>query len=93
VAPKAQEEPKAQEAPVEEEEESTPALSAPALPAAEPKPALPATSPVPPALVALGRKVADDHRARTGTAIDASTLRARLGVPMPLAEAIAAQLT
>ncbi|WP_200309256.1 DUF2637 domain-containing protein [Streptomyces adelaidensis] len=50
-------------------------------------------TPVPPALVALARKVADEHRARTGTPIDTSTLRARLGVPMPLAEAIAAQLT
>lgn len=47
----------------------------------------------PPALVTLARKVADEHRARTGTDIDTSTLRARLGVPMPLAEAIATQLT
>ncbi|MGW0494948.1 DUF2637 domain-containing protein [Streptomyces sp. NPDC003007] len=70
------------------------------LPAATPE--LPATtqesapqppSPVPPALVTLARKVADEHRARTGTDIDTSTLRARLGVPMPLAEAIATQLT
>ncbi|MFE0674517.1 DUF2637 domain-containing protein [Streptomyces sp. NPDC058867] len=52
---------------------------------------LPAT-PVPPALVAHARKVADDHRARTGTPIDTQTLRARLGVPLPLAEAIAARL-
>ncbi|MDX3672343.1 DUF2637 domain-containing protein [Streptomyces europaeiscabiei] len=51
------------------------------------------SAPVPPALVALARKVADEHHARTGTPIDTSTLRARLGVPMPLAEAIAAQLT
>ncbi|MGC9442791.1 DUF2637 domain-containing protein [Streptomyces sp. WG5] len=63
-----------------------------------PDPAQPATPtptpvPVPPALVALAHKVADEHRTRTGTAIDTSTLRARLGVPMPLAEAIAAQLT
>ncbi|MFG3359856.1 DUF2637 domain-containing protein [Streptomyces griseofuscus] len=67
--------------------------SAPELPAAEPKPAPPSTPPVPPALVTLARKVADEHRARTGTPIDTSTLRARLGVPMPLAEGIAAQLT
>ncbi|WP_405526412.1 DUF2637 domain-containing protein [Streptomyces canus] len=53
---------------------------------------VPSTS-VPPALVALARKVADEHHARTGFPIDTSTLRARLGVPMPLAEAIAAQLT
>ncbi|MFJ9543608.1 DUF2637 domain-containing protein [Streptomyces sp. NPDC101225] len=56
---------------------------------------LPQSSPVsvPPALVSLGRKLADEHQARTGTAIDSSTLRARLGVPLPLAEAIAAQLS
>ncbi|MFF4657980.1 DUF2637 domain-containing protein [Streptomyces sp. NPDC001381] len=58
--------------------------------ASEPPP--PSVTPVPPALVAHARKVADDHRARTGTPIDTPTLRARLGVPLPLAEAIAAQL-
>ncbi|MGX4691181.1 DUF2637 domain-containing protein [Streptomyces sp. JNUCC 63] len=67
--------------------------SASELPAAEPESAPPSTTPVPPALVTLARKVADEHRARTGTPIDTSTLRARLGVPLPLAEAIAAQLT
>ncbi|MGW0074496.1 DUF2637 domain-containing protein [Streptomyces cellulosae] len=67
--------------------------SAAELPAAEPESAPPSTTPVPPALVTLARKVADEHRARTGTPIDTSTLRARLGVPLPLAEAIAAQLT
>ncbi|MDI9886274.1 DUF2637 domain-containing protein [Streptomyces sp. HNM0645] len=51
------------------------------------------SAPVPPALVALARKVADEHHARTGSPIDTPTLRARLGVPLPLAEAIAAQLT
>ncbi|MFF4520248.1 DUF2637 domain-containing protein [Streptomyces bluensis] len=63
------------------------------VPAIEPESAPPSPSPVPPALVALARKVADEHRARTGTDIDTSTLRARLGVPMPLAEALATQLT
>ncbi|WP_416519778.1 DUF2637 domain-containing protein [Streptomyces achromogenes] len=67
--------------------------SAAELPAAEPEPALPSTPSVPPALVALARKVADEHRARTGTPIDTSTLRARLGVPLPLAEAIVTRLT
>ncbi|MET9047020.1 DUF2637 domain-containing protein [Streptomyces sp. NPDC003737] len=90
--PNPQEETKPQEAPVMEEK-AAPSPSAPELPDAQPKPAAPATASVPPALVALGRKVADDHRARTGTPIDTSTLRARLGVPMPLAEAIASQLT
>ena len=55
--------------------------------------ARPSIPPVLPALVALAHKVADEHRARTGTAIDTPTLRARLGVPVPLAGAIAAQLT
>ncbi|OIK27652.1 DUF2637 domain-containing protein [Streptomyces malaysiense] len=67
--------------------------SASELPAAGPDPARPSNPPVPPALVTLARKVADEHRARTGTPNDTSTLRARLGVPLPLAEAIAAQLT
>ncbi|MEV0446010.1 DUF2637 domain-containing protein [Streptomyces spectabilis] len=57
-----------------------------------PAPSAPATA-VPPALIEHARKVATDHRARTGTDIDPATLRARLGVPAPLAHAIAAQLT
>lgn len=67
--------------------------SAPELPAAETETAAPSSTPIPPALVALARKVADEHHARTGTPIDTSTLRARLGVPLPLAEAISAHLT
>lgn len=67
--------------------------SAPELPAAEPAPAGSSPASVPPALVALARKVADEHQARTGTAIDTTSLRARLGVPMPLAEALATHLT
>ncbi|KAB1139308.1 DUF2637 domain-containing protein [Streptomyces luteolifulvus] len=76
-------------------EEPKEAALTPEPPAAEPAPApaLPSATPVPPALVAHARKVADDHRARTGTPINTPTLRARLGVPLPLAEAIAAQLT
>jgi hypothetical protein len=54
-------------------------------------PARPAV-PVPAALVEHARKVAADHHTRTGTPIDTPTLRARLGVPVPMAEAIAAQL-
>jgi hypothetical protein len=65
----------------------------PALPAADPAPADPAPAvPVPAALVDHARKVADDHRTRTGSPIDTDTLRARLGVPPQLADAIAAQL-
>ncbi|MDG9692416.1 DUF2637 domain-containing protein [Streptomyces sp. DH17] len=67
--------------------------STPELPAAEPEPAPPSTPPVPPVLVTLARKVAEEHRARTGAPIDTSTLRARLGVPLPLAEAISTHLT
>ncbi|MFE5769820.1 DUF2637 domain-containing protein [Streptomyces sp. NPDC056485] len=64
----------------------------------EPAPALPApveevpAITAPPALVAHARKLAADHRTRTGSEIDTETLRARLGVPLPMAEAIAVQL-
>ncbi|MFD7066045.1 DUF2637 domain-containing protein [Streptomyces sp. NPDC059913] len=63
-----------------------------AIPEPEEAPALPTAMPVPAALVAHARKVADDHHARTGVRIDTDTLRARLGVPPHLADAIAAQL-
>ncbi|WP_405766547.1 DUF2637 domain-containing protein [Actinacidiphila glaucinigra] len=78
---------------VERAPESVPeAVEAPATAPALPAPA-PATPAVPAALVAHARKVADDHRARTGAPIDTDTLRVRLGVPAPMADAIAAQLT
>ncbi|MFJ6459645.1 DUF2637 domain-containing protein [Streptomyces sp. NPDC091387] len=67
--------------------------------APEPAPELPpAPAPsaevvaVPPALLDHARKVADTHHATTGTRITTETLRARLGVPAPLADAITAQL-
>ncbi|NJP73981.1 DUF2637 domain-containing protein [Streptomyces sp. C1-2] len=66
-----------------------PQLAAP--PATEPSPVRPAV-PVPAALVEHARKVAAEHRARTGTPIDTPTLRARLGVPAPLADALAGHL-
>ncbi|MFD7230751.1 DUF2637 domain-containing protein [Streptomyces sp. NPDC059881] len=78
--------PAAEPAPVEPSEPA-PALPAAPEPAPEPAPAVPA------ALVDHARKVADDHHARTGTPIDTDTLRARLGVPAPMAAAIAVQLT
>ncbi|MFV0128994.1 DUF2637 domain-containing protein [Streptomyces sp. HMX112] len=70
---------------------------APALPAVEPELApepspVPAAVAVPPALVAHARKLADDHESRTGSPIDSDTLRARLGVPPVMADAIVAQL-
>ncbi|MFR9794619.1 DUF2637 domain-containing protein [Streptomyces sp. MS06] len=55
-------------------------------------PELPAPS-VPAALVEHARKVAAEHHTRTGTPIDTPTLRARLGVPEPMAQAVAAHLT
>ncbi|MHC8562764.1 MULTISPECIES: DUF2637 domain-containing protein [Streptomyces albidoflavus group] len=57
-------------------------------PAPEPAPA----STVPPALLDHARKLADSHQATTGSRIDSATLRARLGIPAPLADAIASQL-
>lgn len=76
--------------------EPAPALTEEPTPVPTPEPSQgPAPMPgpaVPPALVDHARKVADAHHAQTGKAIDAATLRARLGVPDHLADAIAAQL-
>ncbi|MFI0734468.1 DUF2637 domain-containing protein [Streptomyces sp. NPDC021225] len=77
--------PAAEPAPVAVERET-------AGPPAEPeKPQLPVPH-VPAALVTHARKLADEHHARTGSPIGPDTLRARLGVPAPLADAIAARL-
>ncbi|MER7870429.1 DUF2637 domain-containing protein [Streptomyces cellulosae] len=81
----------------DQEDAPDPAPESPASPAAEPAPTpTPAPAPppvaVPAALVEHARKVAAEHHARTGTVIDTPTLRARLGVPPPMADAIAAQL-
>ncbi|MFT9665735.1 DUF2637 domain-containing protein [Streptomyces rhizosphaericola] len=73
-----------------------PAPELPPAPAAEPAPApvpAPAPAAVPPALLDHARKLADAHQTATGARIDSATLRARLGVPAPLADAITAQLT
>ncbi|WTP59018.1 DUF2637 domain-containing protein [Streptomyces phaeochromogenes] len=99
------EDPPAPAAPESAPQIPEPAASAPdrepaEIPAAEVTPALPTADPipistapaVPAALVDHARKVADDHQARTGSRIDVDTLRARLGVPPQLADAIAAQL-
>lgn len=69
--------------------------TAPALPPAPtpPAPAAPTAVAVPAALVDHARKVANAHHATTGHHIDTDTLRARLGIPAALADAIAAQLT
>ncbi|MER7849573.1 DUF2637 domain-containing protein [Kitasatospora sp. NPDC096077] len=57
-----------------------------------PTPATAPTPTVPGFLLDHARKVADDHRTRTGNPIDAATLRARLGVQDPLASALVAEL-
>jgi hypothetical protein len=71
--------------PIEVDVEDAPALPAAAAPE-------PPAVPVPAALVDHARKVAAEHKARTGARIDVDTLRARLGVPAHLADAIATQL-
>ncbi|MGW7709818.1 DUF2637 domain-containing protein [Streptomyces sp. NPDC054771] len=78
----------------EPEPEPEPAPQLP--PAPEPAP-VPEVAPapamaVPPALLDHARKIADTHHATTGNPIDSAALRARLGVPAPLADAITAQL-
>ncbi|MEU2295280.1 DUF2637 domain-containing protein [Streptomyces bacillaris] len=77
------------------ERASDPAPELPPAPSAGPAPvSVPAPAPaaVPPALLDHARKLADAHQTATGDRIDAATLRARLGVPAPLADAITAQL-
>ncbi|MFJ5967958.1 DUF2637 domain-containing protein [Streptomyces sp. NPDC093060] len=73
----------------EDEPEATP--EPPAQPAIEAPPERPAV-PIPAALIDHARKVAAEHHSRTGAQIDTPTLRARLGVPALMAEAIAAHL-
>ncbi|MGW0211613.1 DUF2637 domain-containing protein [Streptomyces sp. NPDC003233] len=79
------------EATEDQEGEPETAVEPPAQPAIE-APQQPVPMPVPSALVDHARKVAAEHHTRTGTPIDTPTLRARLGVPAPMAEAIAARL-
>jgi hypothetical protein len=60
-------------------------------PAADPAP--PAAAPVvPAALLDHARKIAEAHRASTGTPMPADALTARLGLPAPMADAITKQL-
>ncbi|MFJ6705755.1 MULTISPECIES: DUF2637 domain-containing protein [unclassified Streptomyces] len=74
-----------------QENEPEPVPEAPAPPVIE-APAEHPPVPVPTALIDHARKVAAEHHTRTGAPIDTPTLRARLGVPAPMAEAIAAHL-
>ncbi|MEU9620539.1 DUF2637 domain-containing protein [Streptomyces sp. NPDC088251] len=78
--------------PVERAPEPAPELPPAPAPAPAPTPVSASAVAVPPALLDHARKVADTHHATTGHRIDATTLRARLGVPAPLADAITAQL-
>ncbi|MFI9750228.1 DUF2637 domain-containing protein [Streptomyces collinus] len=66
-------------------------VPAPELTAAPPKPP---TSPpaVPAALLDHARKIADAHRASTGSPIPAADLSAQLGLPTPMTDAITAEL-
>ncbi|MEU7314157.1 DUF2637 domain-containing protein [Streptomyces sp. NPDC007083] len=82
-------EPAAEQSTGPEIAEPVPAPSAPTAPELP----VPSATSVPAALVEHARKIATAHQERTGTPIDTPTLRARLGVPAPLAEQIAAQLT
>lgn len=77
----------------EDEPEPSPPEEITSRPAAIEAPPERPVMPVPAALVEHARKVAAEHHTRTGTPIDTPTLRARLGVPPPMAEAIATHLT
>ncbi|MET8128971.1 DUF2637 domain-containing protein [Streptomyces sp. NPDC005231] len=77
---------------VERAPDPAPELPTAPVPPAAAAPVSAPTVPVPPALLDHARKVADAHHATTGDRIDSATLRTRLGVPAPLADAITAQL-
>ncbi|MYV43516.1 DUF2637 domain-containing protein [Streptomyces sp. SID1328] len=77
---------------IEDQESEPESAPEPLLPPATASAPAPPPVPVPAALVQHARKVAAEHHTRTGEAIDTPTLRARLGVPLPMADAIAAQL-
>ncbi|MFC7914576.1 DUF2637 domain-containing protein [Streptomyces sp. NPDC057386] len=65
---------------------------APAPSPSAPKQPAPAAPPVPAALLEHARKLADNHRASTGSPMPADVLSARLGLPAPMVDAIAAHL-
>ncbi|MFF5478347.1 DUF2637 domain-containing protein [Streptomyces sp. NPDC012935] len=71
--------------------EHAPAAPVPELTPAPPQPA-PAVPAVPVALLDHARKIADAHRASTGSPMPADALSARLQLPAPMADAIAAEL-
>ncbi|MFE7646449.1 DUF2637 domain-containing protein [Streptomyces phaeoluteigriseus] len=80
---------------VEMERTNTSAPTPPAdVPELDPAPAQPAPGAptVPAALLDHARKLADTHRATTGAPMPAEVLSARLGLPAPMTDAIAAHL-
>ncbi|WP_281157118.1 DUF2637 domain-containing protein [Streptomyces sp. HYC2] len=89
-------------APEPDEESAAPEVEMHRTDTAEPAPAAeltpapsqpPASGPtVPPALLDHARSIADAHRNTTGERITADALTARLGLPTPTCQAIAAQL-
>ena len=68
-----------------------PAVTVPELTPAPPQPA-PSAPAVPAALLNHARKIADAHRTSTGSPMTAEALSARLQLPAPTADAIAAEL-
>ncbi|MFF4041571.1 DUF2637 domain-containing protein [Streptomyces sp. NPDC001816] len=93
--PRAVEEVAAPEVEMHRTEEPAPApapvAAVPELTPASPKPA-PSAPAVPVALLDHARKIADAHRASTGSPMPADALSARLQLPAPMADAIAAEL-
>jgi hypothetical protein len=70
-----------------------PVDSTPPVPELAPKPAVSLASPtIPAALLDHARKLADTHHAATGSPIPVDVLAARLGLPEPMTDQIAAQL-
>ncbi|MEV7078638.1 DUF2637 domain-containing protein [Streptomyces sp. NPDC093516] len=95
VSAQAVDEPAAPEVEMHRTDEPTPdpapAASVPELTPAPPKPA-PGAPAVPAALLDHARKIADAHQASTGSPMPADALSARLQLPAPMADAIAAEL-
>ncbi|MEV5432322.1 DUF2637 domain-containing protein [Streptomyces sp. NPDC052701] len=88
-------EPAAPEVEMHRTDDPDPASPAPSAPELAPAPPPPVPTPapvVPAALLDHARKIADAHRASTGTPMPADALSARLGLPAPMVDAIAAQL-
>ncbi|MFH9891682.1 DUF2637 domain-containing protein [Streptomyces luteogriseus] len=71
--------------------EPAPASTVPELTPVPPQPA-PSVPAVPAALLDHARKIADAHQASTGSPMPADALSARLQLPAPMADAIAAEL-